>query len=1035
MLRKVATTNLVALCTPIFVAIGQGLAGGAIEGRVQTSGGASIPNARISIVDSSSGRRQFTVAGGTGRFTFENVVIGGPYSLVATAIGYAPHTETGIVVHLGDRISRTVAMTPVAQPLQAVEITESTERDAGAGGPVHDVPGHAVRNLPLLKRDFVGLLLMAPQATQSTGSSNISIGGQHPRLNLIQVDGGTASDFLGLNATPGASIGARALSVEALDEIRILIAPFDVRQGGFTGGLINAVTRSGTNRAQRSAFVNYGGNQLVGPDSGGRPSERFDTWQYGASASGPILRDRLHYFAVADIQSQATPLAGAAIDDPAVGSSDSVARQVAQVASTQYGFSPGGPEFPVLHQPNFNAFGKLTWQAASTHLLALSVNASNASTEGLGRPGMRDGWQLSGSGFTTRVRNLTTRLTVNSRLGPITNELVAGASTSNTDIASALRAPVFLIGTAPGKSALAVGSTRNAQGTETDERIFELTDNVTWTRGEHTFTTGVQAQRLHIYDNLLIGRWGTWTFANVDSFAKGVAQRYDVSLPLGARPEGPVADYSPYQLAGYVQDRWFASSRLTLTLGARVDIPYVGEPAQNLALLANTALGPIDTRDLPAGNGVVSPRLGFSYDLGAKHDWLLRGGAGGFAGHPPYVYFNGAFSSTGQEQATLTCLTGVPTPTADVDHLPTQCLSGAGPSVGKPAVTVFDPSFRFQQAVKYDVGVDHSIRGIRLSLDVMYSTTRHTPFVRDLNLVAQGTNAEGRTMYGSIVSTSGAARPVRRDTLFGPIYRYENRTADRSTSATVEAGKTWGDALVQVGYTWSRSDDVMSMSGAGGAQTMTSNPLDGIMTDRRLRRSARDTPHNFVATAAVPLRGGVTAAALFRMRSGTPFAYVVSGDANADGVQVPVNGVSNDLAYVPRDSLDLSLSKPSDYSRLDSFIRSERCLATQRGAVMGRTSCRNPSVMSLDARVSRRFTIGATRRAELSVDIFNLANLLHRDWGLVRETAAAEGVPLLAITGYDVAMNRPRYAVLDQSRAHVIVDASRWRLQLGARIE
>jgi hypothetical protein len=1026
--------TLLVLAAPVAPVGGQGLASGAIEGRVETAAGAPVANARVSIVDSSSGRRQSTVSSGSGRFVFENVAVGGPYALSAIAIGFSPRAQPGVVVHLGDRISRSIVLAPVAQELQAMTVS-ATERDAGAGGPVHDVPGEAVRTLPLYKRDFAGLLLMASQATQPTGSTNISIGGQHPRLNLIQVDGGTASDFLGLNATPGSGTGARALSIEALDEIRILIAPFDVRQGGFTGGLINAVTRSGTNRPQRSAFINYGSERLAGPDTSGR-NDPFNTWQYGMSAGGPIIRDRLHYFAAADIQAQATPLIGKPIDDPTIGGSDSLAKRLTEIASTQYGFNPGGPEFPVLHQPKVSVFGKLTWQPGAAHLLAFTVNLSNADLDGLGRPSMRDGWQLSGSGSTTRVRNLTTRLTANSSRGSISNELVAGVTTSNTDIASALRTPVFVISGPPGKTNLSMGSTKNAQGTQTDERIIELTDNVTWSRDAHTITTGVQGQLLHIYDDIFINHWGTWTFASIDSFANRIPNRYEIALPLAARPEGPVADYAPYQLAGYLQDRWIASSRLTLTVGARVDVPFLGHPEQNPALLSSATLGSIDTRELPAGNAVLSPRVGFAYDLGARHDWVLRGGAGGFAGHPPLVYFNGAYTGTGQVSANLTCSTGVPAPTIDVDNLPTQCLTGIGPAAKPPAVTVFDPSFAFQQAIKYDVGVDHTVRGIRLSVDFMHSTTRHTPFVRDMNLIEQGTNAEGRVMYGTIAS-NGTVSPRRQDAAFLSVFRYETRTADRSNSVTLEAGKAWRDGLMQVGYTWSKSEDVMSLSGANGSATLMSNPLDGSMTERKLRRSARDIPHNFVATAAVPLRFGVIASALYRVRAGTPFAYLVYGDANADGVAVPLaaGGVSNDLAYIPRDSVDVSLSNPADYAKLDSLIRSEPCLDDQRGRVMARTSCRNPRVMALDARLAKRFRFGGARSMEMSLDIFNLPNLLRSQWGRVRETAAGEGISLLAITGYDALRDRPLYAMMNPERSKVVVDASRWRMQLGARID
>ena len=1029
-MRPLILAFLAMLLLPFASARAQGISGAAVEGRVAGPAGESIPNARVSLVDSSTGRYQRSTSGTTGRFTFENVPVGGPYTVEVRAIGFVPRAIPGIFVHLGDRVTRDVILSSLAYQLAAVTVRAGSEHDAGAGGPVHDIPGEAVRNLPLRKRDFVGLLAMAPQAS---GSSNLSINGQHTRLNAIQVDGGTASDFLGLNVTPGAGTGARALSIEALRELRILIAPFDVRQGGFTGGLINAVTRSGTNRHEQAAFVNFGGNRLVGPDTAGQGSDAFTTLQYGASAGGPIIRNRLHYFAVADLQAQATPATGLRIDHPSVSGSDSLAERVALVAQNQYGFDPGGSSAPILRQPNTTLFTKLSWQPASAHLLELTTNFSDARNDAIIRASLRDGWQLSGSGSATHVRNVTNRLKATSTIGGIANELIASVTTSNTDIASFLRVPVFLVGTIPGKLPLSLGSTRNAQGTQTDQRLIELTDNVTWNHGDHTVTTGVQSQLLHVYDNFFLGRWGAWTFANVDSFAKGVAQRYEVAVPLAARPEGPVADANPYQIAGYLQDRWHLAPRVTLTAGARIDVPFLGSPAQNPALLADAALGNIDTHQLPSGNAVFSPRVGAAVDLGSKRDWLVRGGAGGFAGHPPYIYVASAFANTGQEGALLTCTlaNGVPAPTTDVDRLPTKCVNSGAPTAAKPTVTVFDPAFRFQQAIKYDIGVEHAVLGVRFAMDLIHSRTRNTPFVRDVNLVELGTSVEGRTMYGQLTPRTGGVTvtTARRDSVaFGPIYQYGNRSADRSTSVTLEAGKTWTDGLVQVGYTWSRSEDVMSLSGTTAVMTMITNPLDGTMTNRRLRRSARDIPHNFVATAVAPARFGVTVSGLFRLRSGTPYAYLATGDPNADGF-------ANDLVYVPRDSLDVTLTRPADYGALDAFIMGEACLRNHRGSIIGRTTCRNPRVMSFDSRFAKRVRLRSLKSAEIGLDIFNVPNLLRRQWGLVRETSSGESVPLLSMAGYDGALNRPRYDLAAPARAHVLTDLSRWRLQLGARFE
>ena len=1021
----------------------QGVAGAALQGTVTTASGAPLPDARVSLVDSSTGRRWNTMSSGHGSFSFESVPAGGPYTLEARALGFTPGATPGIVLHLGDRLTRRVVLAEAVQNLASILVRESVSRDAGAGGPVHDVPGEAVRSLPLLKRDFVGLLVMAPQAT---GSPSISINGQSPRLNAIQVDGGSASDYLGLNVTPGASVGARALSLEALQELRILIAPFDVRQGGFSGGLINAVTRSGTNQFRGATFMSIGRNELVGADTAGKASNPFTTLQYGFSAGGPIIRDRLHYFVVADLQSQQTPAVGLSVSDSAVGASDSIASRITRVLRDRYNVDPGSAEVPVLQQPNGTLFMKLSWQPASAHLIELTNNFTDARSDALLRgpsTPSRDGWQLSHSGSQTHVRNVTTRVKATSTFGAVSNELITSMATANSDFTSTTRTPLFLIGNTAGQYALAAGSTKNAQDISTNQRIIELTDNLTWSRGDHVFTIGGQSQFLRMFDNFFLGKWGTWTFASAAALEQGVAQRYDIAFPLPGRPEGPLVDYAPHQLAGYAQDRWNVTPNLTLTAGMRADAPFFGGPPANPALLENAALGRIDTHRLPSGNGVISPRLGFAYDMGHDRAWLLRGGIGGFAGHAPYLYVNGAYANTGQEQASLTCKdAAAPPPTADINHLPTRCVNSPGAKPPKPSVTLFDPDFRFQQAVKFDLGMEHDVgNGVTASVDVIHTRTRNTPFMQDVNLAEMGTNAEGRVMYGRITNKNSGfeVNPARLDdAAFGPVYRFENRSEDRSSSLTLELQKHWPSGLLQVGYNWSRSYDVMSMAGNVGPNIMAVNPIDGTMSSRNLRRSARDIPHNLVVTALAPLAFGVSASAFFRARSGTPYSYVysapvgnvIAGDANADGF-------NNDLVYVPRDSQDVTLSDPATYGALDAFIAGESCLNEQRGRIMARNSCRNPAVFVLDTRFAKRLGVMSAHGAEIGVDVFNLPNLLRSNWGITRETAAAEGIGVLSVAGWDEVAGRPRYSVLKTlpARSRAVPDVSRWRMQLSARLD
>lgn len=212
-------------------------------------------------------------------------------------------------------------------------------------------------------------------------------------------------------------------------------------------------------------------------------------------------------------------------------------------------------------------------------------------------------------------------------------------------------------------------------------------------------------------------------------------------------------------------------------------------------------------------------------------------------------------------------------------------------------------------------------------------------------------------------------------------------------------------------------------------------PIDGSIANRRLGISARDIPNNFVATATVPARFGVTVSAILHARSGTPYAYTAGGDANADGT------VQNDLLYIPQNAGDITLADPSAYSALDAFIESEPCLRSQRGSLMKRNSCRNPGVTSLDMRLAKSFSFAGAKPFEITADIFNLPNLLSRNWGVVHESSSVEEkLGLLTVSGWDAPANRVVYAVptlngvpLMPTRNNVVQQVSRWRMQIGAR--
>ena len=791
---------------------------------------------------------------------------------------------------------------------------------------------------------------------------------------------------------------------------------------------------SGTNRWQASVFTSVQDQVLVGKDTAGTRANGFDFLQYGATVGGPIIRDKLHLFVAADLQRRRTPFIGPDASDPATGISVTTATRASAAFRTVYGFDAGGPEPPMLSQPDRSVFAKVTWQPSSRHRVELSHNWVDASDENLGRnprfsalrPG---GWALSRSGMVTSDVIHTTRLHATSAFGSLGNELIAGVQTTNEDHASTLRSPLFVV-QGDSRRELSGGRVGWRCDRHHSRSAHGRADGQCHPSPRFTRANGGRARGMvSVHRQLLRQLVGSWRFPSVEAFEQKQPDWYQIALPL--RPGGPLGDFEAGQVAAYVQDRWTPVERLSVTAGVRADRPHSDVPAENPALASSVALGAGYSRRFAVATQ-LSPRLGLSWRATNRHAVVVRAGAGMFAARAPQVWLGNEFTSTGLDQATLVCTTkeGVPAPVVELGSLPRQCTKSGGTTPISTAAYI-GRGFRSPQVWKSLVGIDAVLtRQTSVSIDCRADDARYQMYVRDANLTPTGTNAEGRAMYG-LPGATGSLTPSRPDPAFGQVLAYDSRGGDHSAAVSVSATKRWSNGSIgQVGYQWSRAVDVLTLFNPGGMLMFQNSALDGTIDARRQTRSGTDVPHSLVASAVARLPFAAQASFLLRAQSGRPYSYTMSGDANADGVSL------NDLFHVPRDSADVSLTNPERWGELDRYVESHACLRAQRGRIMAGNSCRNPAVLTLDGRLAKTVSLGGIQRMEIGVDVFNLPNLLNRDWGLVRETASNQSVAMLGVSGWDPAFNRPQYKFLPGGLPVdnvALVDASRWKIQLGMR--
>ena len=1029
---------------------GQGVTTAAVQGRVVGEDGAPILGARVQVVNLADGRRWEVVSRPDGGFLFEGVAVGS-YRVEVRALGFSAASRDGIVLTLGERLVADFTLQRAAIELSPVTVIGTRDRvlDPGRTGPAEIIPRSTLAALPNLGRSFLNLTLLSPQAAFSVRTpaiatgSGIAFDGQNRVYNSFQMDGGVHHDLY-RGQLPGRESFPRPLSLEALEEIQILLAPFDVRHGGFAGGLVNAVTRSGTNTLRGSLFGYLTDAAFVRRGGVGDAVGDFTTWQYGGTLSGPIVRDRAHYFVSVDVQRRVVPDPGPLISDTAAGAdtarigiSYASALRFRTILDTLYGLDAGtlGPVDGRV--PAQDVFGKITAQLAKNSHLEGSYHYAHGNRQGF-LLRTHGNYQLSSFAQQQPSTSHAARLIWTSLFGGRwSNELLLNFMRQRDLCRPGAPFPEIRVFTAPSRF-LNAGTAGGCALTTQRQDALEITDNATLGVGRHVITVGARGEFLRFRDDQVSGSSGLWEFDGLDALEAGRPRRYRRTL-RGPAWDGGV-DFRARHVALYGQDRWSPTPALTLTLGLRLDVPFLPD-----AVTTNESLKAapgVDTGRLPSGNVLWSPRLGVNYDVGGAGRMFVRGGIGFFSGRLPYRWLSNAYRDDGTQELFLDCR-GTQAPSFTPLAQPETC--GSGP---QPRLSLFDPDVRLPQNLKVALGVDHRLsRGLVGTIDVLFTRAVHQLYVTDANLAppsAMSTGEANRPLYGTINATTGAATPARMSAALGPVVRVSDENGDRAVSVSAQlrtrlGGAVEGSAL----YAYTRARDRMSIAHVNARDILEGTMLDGTLENRRLGTSLFEIPHRVQLTAEMRLPYRMRFGLLYAGASGRPFTYTVNGDANADGMGVSLR---QDPVYVPRDRADITMDgnggaagigtaaeQDSRYALLDSFIQAVPCLRAQRARILARNSCRNAWFGALSARVTKAFPTIQGQSLEVSADVYNVLNLINPQWGLSRYDGLTFGTDLLVLRGYDTANSRGIYEFVSPPRNQIEDLASRWQMELSVR--
>ncbi len=974
---------------------------GSIAGFVTDDQGQPVEAAQIQLVNKETGLTRGTLTASNGRYVVQGLEVGTNYSVTARRIGFGPVTVDRIVVSLGQTTRADIKLERQATQLQAVTVVSETNAliSPTRTGATTTVSDSALRRLPSLNRNFTDFVALTPQVSNS--GPGLSGGGTNNRFNNIQIDGAVSSDLFGLGSTgqPGGQAGGKSISIESVKEYQVLLSPYDVRQGNFSGALINAVTKGGTNEFHGTLY-GVGRNQDF---TRSQPYlNDFKQTQFGFAVGGPVVKNKVLFFVNPEFQQRAVPAGG-----PYLGSTNSGVNQALidqfNTALTSYGVPAGSGRAVTNDNPLTNLFARLDFNLSSNTSLVLRHNFARAEDNIFSRTTSTFNLDNNGYAFTSNSNSTAAQLRTNFANGMF-NEVLVNVNRIRDRRKPNVYFPQVEVNTPV--SLLVGGGERSSHANELDQDVIELSDNFSIPlTASHRLTIGTQNQFYKVRNLFQQQGLGRWIFGTMDSLIAGNPRSYAVGVPVSG--DGAVR-FNASQHALYAQDEWTATPTLNVTLGVRVDAPYFSDKPPENPLIANpvcqgtgqpsaTCGFARHTSEVPSGNMQWSPRIGFNWDVTGDQQNQLRGGVGLFTGRPAYVWLGNAFQNSGLSGvAQLTCLNAAAPrfTSANVSNPPTACANGTTAAAGAE-INLLNKDLKFPQNMRATLGFDRQLPGrFVATLEAMYTKGVNSLFYQNIALAGpQGTDFKGRVMYGPNVNS-----PVLKVTGRTAVLDVSNQSKDYAYSLTAGLARKWSNNYeASLFYTYSDARDVQSLtSSTANSQYQFGRPVATRQDQAELGYSVFRQPHRLVGQFSYAFKTKTDVTFTYVGETGAAFTYTVSGDVNGDGF------ASNDPIYIPKSATDPNEIQFQNFTRagtttvvtaaeqaaaFEKLIKSLDCLNDNRGTFAPRNACNAPwsNTINLSLRQSLK-TIGV-QNVSFQLDIFNFANFLNKDWGQVNTTA------------------------------------------------
>ncbi|RYF95436.1 MAG: TonB-dependent receptor, partial [Chitinophagaceae bacterium] len=730
-----------------------------LAGNVKKSGGEALIGATVKATHEPTGTVYTTQTRGDGVYNIVNMIPGGPYRLEVTFVGFSPFTQTIAALPLGEttRIDADISASDETLTTVVVTATGTTRRKTGASTSISKAQ---IEALPTLSRSLSDITRITPQATGPN-----SFGGVSNRFNNITIDGAVNNDVFGLasNGTPGGQANTTPISLDAIQEVQVVLAPYDITFGNFTGAGINAITRSGTNKYEGSVYYFMRNESTVGKDPLSRAKTAdFSNKQYGVRFGGPIIKNKLFFFANGELSRITQPTIYNA-GEPGALLTQTEAKDIADYMRSTYNYDVGSYDKFDAETQSDKIFGRIDWNINDKHRLTVRHNYIKAYDDNISRSPTL--FRFGNNAYRFNNEQNTTVAELRSRFSNrVSNNLIVSMQRIRdfrTTYGSLF--PFIEISKGSANNGIQIGSERSSVANELDQDILEITDNVKIFKGKHTFTIGTHNEFFK-FRNLFINNFnGRWTFSNIDALKANNPRQVQATYSNISGNLKPSAEFSAAQFGFYAQDEIQFNQQFRLTFGLRADMPVVNdEPAFNKAV-DSTFKGQYSTSYIPNKQLLWSPRIGFNYDVEGNKKMIVRGGAGVFTGRVPFVWVSNQFSNNGLLLNTISVSDNTTTPANEVNggkgFEPDPAKQSTTGSAGRTfEVNLIDKDFKFPQVFRVNLGTDIRLPGdIQATFDVMYSKTLNNIFYTDVNLAppagivdqAYNNGADKRIAYSS----------------------------------------------------------------------------------------------------------------------------------------------------------------------------------------------------------------------------------------------------------------------------------------------